>query len=102
MVRVLGGKCCDCGATTSLTFDCNLPAGPRHHGMSVDQRSSFYLSQLRKGNLRLRCRDCNSLKRNMCPGDWTAFRAERAIYAQYLTNVGRMAPATDWTRNEHR
>ena len=70
LVRVLKSKCCDCGTTKNLEFDCIEPQGHKHHGYSTDQRISFYMSQLWKGNLALRCSRCNALKSDRSESEW--------------------------------
>lgn len=62
MIAVLGGRCVDCGTTACLTFDCIVPTGNAHHKLSSSQRVSYYVRQLRLGNLTVRCSLCNSKK----------------------------------------
>jgi hypothetical protein len=62
MVALLGGRCVDCGTVDCLTFDCIVPTGDRHHKLNQSQRISYYMGQLRSGNLALRCSACNSKK----------------------------------------
>lgn len=70
LVVQLGGKCCDCGATADLQFDCRVPCGDEHHGMDTSARMSFYHAQFRKANLALRCSKCNSAKGALPEGEW--------------------------------
>lgn len=62
MMAVLGGKCVRCALTTNLTFDCIRPTGDRHHRMSSVQRVTYYMRQMRAGNLQVLCHACNSAK----------------------------------------
>lgn len=62
MVSVLGGKCVACGSDACLTFDCIRPTGGRHHRLSSVARITFYMEQMRRGNLQVLCHDCNSAK----------------------------------------
>lgn len=70
LVAQLGGKCCDCGATEDLQFDCRVPCGDAHHGMDTSARMSFYHAQFQKANLALRCAKCNSAKGDLSEGEW--------------------------------
>lgn len=60
----LGGICVDCGRKRDLEFDCIEPQGHSHHRIEWSWRISFYLRQLRLGNLTLRCKSCNAKKGN--------------------------------------
>jgi hypothetical protein len=62
MLRVLGEKCVRCGLTTNLTFDCIRPTGGRHHRLSSVARVTFYMQQMRRGNIQILCHTCNSRK----------------------------------------
>ena len=62
MIAILGGKCCACGATNCLTFDCIKPTGDAHHRLSSVGRVCYYENQMRWGNLQLLCSECNSKK----------------------------------------
>lgn len=62
MLGVLGGKCAKCKVTNNLTFDCIRPTGGHHHRLSSVARITYYLEQMRRGNLQVLCHDCNSRK----------------------------------------
>jgi len=62
LLSALGRQCVMCGCTTDLSFDCKVPQGPHHHGLSWDQRMRFYRSQARAGNIVILCRVCNGRK----------------------------------------
>lgn len=62
MLRVLGAKCKACGTDKCLTFDCIHPTGDRHHRLSSVNRITYYLKQMRAGNLQVLCSACNSAK----------------------------------------
>lgn len=72
LVQLLGAKCNACGETEELEFDCREPRGRGHHGMSSDQRISFYRAEMRKGNIQLLCRVCNAKKGDMTDREWRA------------------------------
>jgi hypothetical protein len=62
ILSVLGGKCVFCGITTNLTFDCIRATGDRHHRLSSVARVTYYVEQMRRGNLQVLCHSCNSKK----------------------------------------
>ncbi len=62
MLKILGEKCVRCGETSNLTFDCIKPCGGRHHRLSSVARVTFYMEQMRRGNVQILCHSCNSKK----------------------------------------
>jgi hypothetical protein len=93
MVAQLGGKCCDCGATDNLEFDCLRPMGRRHHGMDTSARMCFYRKQFRAGNIKLRCSRCNSLKGALSEADWQTLRRSM-LRDEALNAAGSTSPDT--------
>lgn len=71
LIAALGGKCRHCGISDCLSFDCIKPAGSFHHGLSSDQRITFYMRQAERGNLQLLCTACNSRKGASMPQRYT-------------------------------
>lgn len=65
MCQLLGGKCLHCGVTTNLSFDCIKPTRDGHARLDSVRRVSYYLRQMRAGNLQLLCSRCNSVKRDL-------------------------------------
>lgn len=54
--------CAACGASEPLELDCIRPQGHRHHSSGVASRASFYMRQMRAGNLQLLCSTCHAKK----------------------------------------
>jgi 5-methylcytosine-specific restriction endonuclease McrA len=67
---ILGGKCAHCGTKESLTFDCIRPVNAGHHKMSSSARMTFYVREMRKGNLQILCHACNVKKSNRPNGKY--------------------------------
>ena len=66
-MQELGGRCCDCGSTEKLEFDCIVPRGHKHHRIEMSHRMSFYNEQHRQKNLAIRCQVCNAIKGDRMP-----------------------------------
>lgn len=62
LIELLGGKCSACGCDESLQMDCIEPAGDWHHRIEFSWRVSFYVSQMKNGNLQLLCPECHGVK----------------------------------------
>jgi len=61
---LLGFKCSNCGTTNNLELDCIKPQGHDHHRIDGSRRATFYMTQLRNGNLRLLCDKCHNQATN--------------------------------------
>jgi 5-methylcytosine-specific restriction endonuclease McrA len=72
LMFILGGRCAHCGTTESLTFDCIRPVNGGHHKMSSSARMTFYVREMRKGNIQILCHKCNVKKSNKPNGKYTA------------------------------
>jgi hypothetical protein len=64
LLAQLGGVCRICGCRDNLTFDCIVPCGGEHHKAGSAGRVSFYISQMRRGNIQVLCHFCNSRKQD--------------------------------------
>ncbi len=59
--KALGGVCKGCNATDRLEFHVASVEILPHHGLSGPDRANFYLHQMLRGNLELRCPNCHRI-----------------------------------------
>jgi len=101
LIEDLGSRCAWCSRSDELEFDCIIPRGSKHHGMSKCDRMRFYVKEYISGNLQLLCKTHHEQKsvadkRESVAGSLREITADTESGLRPVLNRGPEPSVSDW------